>query len=57
MEHSKFYNRHCAKDKIVGTPLKDNVVEGRDFITVPKGVWKYFQKTYGGQELRRFSIV
>ena len=32
-------------------------IEGRDFITVPKGIWKYFHKIYGGIELKRFSIV
>lgn len=39
MEPVRYFNRHMLDLK----PLKESVIEGRDFIMVPKGVWRYFQ--------------
>ena len=55
MDPHKYFNRHCGKT--IQTPLKENLTEGKDFIVVPKGIWKYFQRKYLGQEIKRYSII
>jgi hypothetical protein len=54
MESHKYYKQKHLR---VGLPLKEGLIEGRDFITVPKGIWKYFKQRYSGLELHRHSVV
>lgn len=36
--------------------IKDNLIDGRDFILISKCIWNFFQQIYGGNEIKRFSM-
>ena len=57
LENGKFYNRSAAKDEPHFSPLREGMVDGREFFIVPRSVWKFFHSTYRGPEIKRNSIV
>lgn len=36
--------------------IKENVLEGKDFIVVSKEIWSFLSEVYGGLEIKRFRI-
>lgn len=51
---------HLADDHTTSSHLnyniKDNLIEGQDFIVVSQTIWMYFYNIYGGIEIKRYSI-
>ena len=50
LEQSKFYNRTATKEEAHFSPLREGLIDGREFFVVPKSAYK-------GPEVRRYSIV
>ena len=57
LENSRFYNRTAIKEDAHFSPLKETLIDGKEFFVVPKCVWKLFYTAYRGPEIRRYSIV
>ena len=57
LEGGRYYSRFGVKEDPTYTPLRENIVDGKEFFVVPTGVWKFFHITYKGVEIRRHSIV
>ena len=57
LEGNKYYSRSSTKEDSTFTPLKENLIDGKEFFVVPKGVWKFFNTAYKGIEIRRHSVV
>lgn len=36
--------------------IRENLVEGKDFIVVSKPLWNFFHSLYGGNEIKRYSV-
>ena len=42
LDTNKFYNRSAAKEEAHFSPLREGMIDGRDFFIVPKSTWRFF---------------
>lgn len=52
-------NQHLSDEEtssITNFNIKENLMEGIDFIIVSKSIWSFFHNVYGGFEIKRYSL-
>ena len=57
LDSGRFYNRSSKPGDAIHTPLRENQLEGRDLIVLPRSAWQLFKTLYSGKDIIRFSIV
>ncbi|TNV74577.1 hypothetical protein FGO68_gene4033 [Halteria grandinella] len=57
MESKEFYHNRTDDRDITNFALKEDLIYNRDYLIVPRSVWRIFKQDYEGHELMRWSIV